>query len=124
MKDELFKELLESLEEGAAILAGEKKASRTFEYPEPDAGAIRTKLGLTQAAFAALLGISQRTLEGWEQKRRKPVGPARRLLEIAASYPEAFVNTARTPLAQTRSARINANKAGKPGGRRLQGHHK
>jgi putative transcriptional regulator len=57
----------------------------------------RHKLGLSQDRFARLLGISVRTLQHWEQGRRKPSGAARILLRIAVRHPE-VVLAARTPL--------------------------
>lgn len=48
----------------------------------------RAKTGLSQENFAALLGISPRTLRDWEQGRRSPSGAARTLLRIAAMHPE------------------------------------
>lgn len=48
----------------------------------------RQKTGLSQSAFAKVMGISVRTLQGWEQGRRKPTGAAATLLKIAARHPE------------------------------------
>ena len=48
----------------------------------------RTQLEMTQKQFAAMLGISVRTLHDWEQGRREPSGAARTLLKIAARHPE------------------------------------
>lgn len=48
----------------------------------------RKKTGLSQSAFAQIMGISVRTLQGWEQGRRKPTGAAATLLKIAARHPE------------------------------------
>jgi putative transcriptional regulator len=48
----------------------------------------RLKSGLTQAQFAALLGVSKRTLEQWEQGRRAPSGAARMLIRLAELHPE------------------------------------
>lgn len=50
--------------------------------------AARAATGLSQAQFAKLLGVSKRTLEGWEQGRMRPSGAARVLLKIAARRPE------------------------------------
>ncbi|MGH8017750.1 MAG: helix-turn-helix domain-containing protein [Opitutaceae bacterium] len=53
--------------------------------------ATREKLGLSQQAFADLIGISRRTLENWEQGHREPTGAARVLIRIAAKHPEAIL---------------------------------
>mgnify|MGYP001251382963 CR=1 FL=1 len=93
MKDELFKELEKSVKEGGKILRGKKKPSREFLFDNPDPKLIREQLGLSQIKFAKLLGISTSTLQNWEQGRRKPDGPAKILLNVAARYPEAIYNT-------------------------------
>ena len=93
MNDELFKELAASVREGGAILRGERKAERASEFVDPDVAAIRKEYGLSQAKFAALLGISVRTLQNWEQGRRHPRGPARVLLRVAAKHPRAVLDT-------------------------------
>jgi putative transcriptional regulator len=89
MSDELFEELLESVREGGAILRGEKDAARTFVVDVPDVKVIRENYDLSQTEFAALLGISVKTLQNWEQGRRNPRGAARVLLQVAAKHPEA-----------------------------------
>lgn len=50
--------------------------------------AARTSSGLSQAQFAALLGVSRRTLQEWEQGRRQPSGAAKTLLRVAETHPE------------------------------------
>lgn len=49
--------------------------------------AARQRAGLSQARFAALLGVSVRTLQEWEQGRRQPSGAARTLLKVAERFP-------------------------------------
>jgi len=48
----------------------------------------RMKSGLSQSAFAKLLGVSVRTLQDWEQGRREPSGAAKTLIAIAERRPE------------------------------------
>ena len=52
-----------------------------------DVADLRAFVGLTQREFARALGISVRTLQGWEQGRRSPEGPSLALLRIAARHP-------------------------------------
>jgi putative transcriptional regulator len=92
VKKELFEELLESVREGGAILRGERKPSRAFRIEEPDVKALREQYGLSQAKFAALMGISVGTLRNWEQGRRHPEGSARVLLRVVARHPEAVLD--------------------------------
>ncbi|MCF7731678.1 MAG: helix-turn-helix domain-containing protein [Akkermansiaceae bacterium] len=49
---------------------------------------VRQSLGLTQEAFASLLGIGLSTLRSWEQGKREPSGAARMLITIALKHPE------------------------------------
>lgn len=95
MKDALFNELIESVREGGAILRGEVDASRVTDFEDPDVAAIREEYGLSQTKFAALLGISVRTLQNWEQGRRHPRGPAKVLLRVAAKHPKAVLDSVR-----------------------------
>jgi len=50
--------------------------------------AARASTGMSQAAFAKLLGVSVRTLQEWEQGRKEPSGAAATLLKVAARHPE------------------------------------
>ena len=98
MKDELFQELLASVKQGAEIMKGKMKPSRTFEFPDTEVRAIRQQFGLSQDKFAHLVGISVGTLRNWEQGRRRPEGPARVLLTIAAKHPEVLLDLDNTYL--------------------------
>ena len=92
MKKELFNELLQSVRHGGAIVRGEKKPARIYEFSEPDVRSIREQYGLSQDKFASLMGISVATLRNWEQGRRKPEGAARILLRVAAKHPESVLD--------------------------------
>lgn len=78
---DIWQEVLDGVRE---IKAG---GGKVVEPRSPIAMA-RLKAGLTQAQFAALLGVSKRTLEQWEQGRREPSGAAKTLIRVAELHPE------------------------------------
>ena len=95
MRKELFEELLESVKQAKAIERGELKPGRVFRVESRNMVAkARGKLGLSQSKFAHLLGISEDTLQNWEQGRREPTGPAKVLLKIAAKHPRVLLEVA------------------------------
>ena len=111
MRKEFFDELVASVREMKAIQAGRLKPSRATQVRDlvgtetPDVAALRARFKLSQAKFAALLGISVDTLQNWEQRRRLPEGPARVLLRVAAAHPEVLLEvTGPTPKKRSRSA--------------------
>lgn len=71
----------------------EMKAGKT-QVVFSAAAEAREKTGLSQSQFAALLGVSVRTLQGWEQGRKQPSGAARTLLTIARTNPKALLAVA------------------------------
>jgi putative transcriptional regulator len=80
---DIWQEVLDGARE---IKAGGGK--RTSVQPSSPIVRARLKSGLTQAQFAALLGVSKRTLEQWEQGRRAPSGAAKTLIRVAELHPE------------------------------------
>lgn len=88
MDDKLFNQLLTSARQAAKISRGKIKAKRRFEYKACDVKVIRRKVGLTQAEFSIMIGVSLRTLQNWEQGHRKPVGPALALLTVFKNDPQ------------------------------------
>jgi len=62
---------------------------RVYNPPVPNVKAIRHKLGLSQAAFARQFGFSVRTVQQWEQGRAVPDRPARILLRVIETDPQA-----------------------------------
>ncbi|MBQ4853929.1 helix-turn-helix domain-containing protein [Rhodanobacter sp. B2A1Ga4] len=76
---------LEVLQAVREIKAG---GGRRFTVQVTEATEARLKLGLSQADFAAMLGVSARTLQDWEQGRREPSGAAKALLKVAVAAPK------------------------------------
>jgi len=57
--------------------------------------AARAKTELSQTRFAALLGISVRTLHDWEQGRRTPSGPPRPFSPLPWPIPKSCATSPR-----------------------------
>jgi len=90
VKRDIGQEILEGIGDIKAHKAGEK-VLRTQKLKEPaPIQIIREKLKLSQSAFTGLMGVSLRTVQDWEQGRRKPSGPAAALLRIVEQKPEVF----------------------------------
>jgi putative transcriptional regulator len=84
-------EILEGIREIKAYQAG-RGGLRTHKLKRPASPQkIRARLQLSQTAFAGLMGVSLRTVQDWEQGRRKPCGPAEALLRIAEQHPQVFM---------------------------------
>lgn len=92
MAEKQLKKWEQSRDIGQEILQGIRdiKAGRigrrytTESYPIVRA---REKSGLSQAKFAALLGVSIRTIQDWEQGRREPNAAAKTLIKVAERHP-------------------------------------
>lgn len=114
MRKELFDELVQSVKEMKEIQAGRLKPSRVTRLTDlvgadtANVAKLRAHFKLSQAKFAALLGISIDTLQNWEQNRRQPDGPAKVLLRIARTHPEALL-TAQPATSIARRARSSVD---------------
>ncbi|MES2944319.1 MAG: helix-turn-helix domain-containing protein [Pseudomonadota bacterium] len=86
MPSEMEKFQQDLLESVRQMKRGE--AARSTQVKLPEAAQARAKMGLSQQAFALLLGVSPRTLQDWEQGRRSPTGAAKKLLQVAVAHPE------------------------------------
>ncbi|MDR9469274.1 helix-turn-helix domain-containing protein [Marinospirillum sp.] len=86
--EELGKKLLQSVNE-----MKEGKVARATQVTPNEVAAARLKTGLSQLQFAQALHISPRTLQEWEQGRRKPSGAAQALIQIAFRHPEVITES-------------------------------
>ncbi len=85
------------MKELRAHLRGEIRLSETVYHvpPETDGRGLREKLGMSQASFAALFGFNVRSLQDWEQGRRRPEIPIRAYLAVIERAPEAVIRALR-----------------------------
>ena len=82
---DLFSELKQGLEEALAYQRGEEVPGLVVHersLPDVDAAEVRRSLSLTQRAFAAVLGVSCRTVEAWESGRSNPTPTAKKLMYL------------------------------------------
>ena len=87
MKKQMFEELLSSVREAGAILRDRNKPSRRTAIRRSSVRVVRERTSLSQSEFAHLIGVSVKTLQNWEQDRRRPTGPAAALLSIIEHDP-------------------------------------
>src|SRR5688500_2548265 len=88
--------LEESLREVAAWKRGEVEVDMVEVDPMPAKRikAIRKKVAKSAKAFERRFGISAKTMENWEQGRRKPDPTARLLLKVIEQDPDAVERAA------------------------------
>ena len=92
-----FEKIMAGLEDALAYAAGDiaRGTAHEVKVADVDITHLREKLGLSQDRFAALFGLSPRTVRNWEQGVRHPEGPARILLQVIDREPEAVMRALR-----------------------------
>ncbi|HVS70630.1 MAG TPA: transcriptional regulator [Phycisphaerae bacterium] len=99
-------EIMAGMREIERMLSQDKRPEEMFtvhtvEVPEPsdyharDVRALRDVLGVSQAVFAHLMGVSVVLVKSWEQGSRKPSMMARRLLDTIKANPSEWLATVR-----------------------------
>ena len=89
---EVADSIRKGLKDAIAYARGDNSRGHETVVCDPehvDVTALRRRLGLTQARFAARYGFKLATVRDWEQGRRRPGGPARVLLSVIDREPEA-----------------------------------
>ncbi|HEY8612370.1 MAG TPA: helix-turn-helix domain-containing protein [Roseomonas sp.] len=77
-----------------ALAFAEGKDTGAVIHTVPDVKAIRQRLGLTQATFAARFGLPVGNVRDWEQRRSTPDGAARVLLRVIERAPDVVAEAA------------------------------
>jgi DNA-binding transcriptional regulator YiaG len=92
-----LRELAKAIEDGAPLR--ERFTVRTVSIPEPGKYSptavrkLRSELGMSQALFAQLLGVSRVWVQGWERGVRQPSPLARRLMDTIGSNPASWLES-------------------------------
>ena len=87
-KRDLNAELLESLDQLKCGEVGRVLVQNEDHFVESAIARVRLRTGMSQTKFAKMLGVSKRTIQEWEQGRRKPTGAAKSLLTVAEKRPD------------------------------------
>jgi putative transcriptional regulator len=92
-----FEKIMAGLDDALAYTGGDstRGTAHQVKVADVDITHLREKLGLSQDRFAALFGLSARTVRNWEQGVRHPEGPARILLQVIDREPEAVMRALR-----------------------------
>ena len=89
--------IIEGLDDAVAYKKGSKVRARLYKSakvkPLPQYNAkkikwIRNQVGVSQAVFAKILGVSVKTIEAWEAGTRVPLGIALRFLSVIEINPD------------------------------------
>lgn len=99
-----FNKIAEGLIEALAIARGEVEPARLHVPPEIDVRAIRSRLGMTQDAFASAFGFSISQIRQWEQGRHRPIGAMRAYLMVIDQNPDNVLAMLRASVSPTDKA--------------------
>jgi putative transcriptional regulator len=92
-----LRELAQAIKDGVPL--EQRFTVRTVSIPEPRqytpaaVKRLRDELGMSQMAFAELLGVSRIWVQGWERGVRQPSPLARRLLDTIRADPASWLQT-------------------------------
>ncbi|KPF86713.1 hypothetical protein IP70_05970 [alpha proteobacterium AAP38] len=91
-------DLTEALGEAIRHAKGEDTGAVSHEVSVEmvDVRAIRTSLGLSRPKFAERFGLDARTVQDWEQGRRRPDKAAQSYLKVIACNPDAVAGALAT----------------------------
>jgi putative transcriptional regulator len=89
------------LAQAAPHLATDGQAVTSAPSDAAYARGVRARTKLTQAEFAARIGVPVETVRNWEQGKRSPRGPARALLKVIDKAPDVAFAVLRRDQAQS-----------------------
>jgi len=99
-----------ALDDPDSIVLFDEATEPQLVPPMPDVAALRRRLKLSQTEFANRFGFSVATVRNWEQRRALADGPARVLLAVIASEPQAVIRALR-PVERVRRSSRSKKKA-------------
>lgn len=91
-----FQEIKQGLQEAIDHQKGLPVNAIAHHFDDIDVKNIRESLHLSQHDFAARFCLNLKSVQNWEQKRKKPSGATLVLLKVIASNPSAVMNALHT----------------------------
>ncbi len=97
MGREAFNKIMAGLEDALAHAKGDASRAQVhkIQVKDVDVAKVRESMNLTQEEFATVFHVKSGTVRNWEQKVRKPQGPALVLLNVIVNHPEAVLSSVR-----------------------------
>lgn len=87
-----YEEISQGLQEALNYEKGQDiDKIRAHQFADVDIKAIRKRLNLSQQAFAEKFCLNLRSVQNWEQKRKRPTGATLVLLRVLEKNPEAVM---------------------------------
>ena len=94
MNMDVYKSIITGLHEAVGYEKGTVKARKAkctvnpaSDFNAQEIKSVRNTLQMTQATFAAVMGVSTKTVEAWEASTNTPIGTARRMLSMLKADP-------------------------------------
>lgn len=87
-----FQEIKQGLHEAIDHQKGSTANARQHQFADIDVKNIRESLHLSQHDFAAKFCLNLKSVQNWEQERKKPSGAALVLLKVIASNPKVVLS--------------------------------
>lgn len=97
MGSKAFNKIMAGLVDALAHAKGDTSRAQVHkvQVKDVDVAKVRESMNLTQEEFATVFHVKSGTVRNWEQRVRKPQGPALVLLNVIANHPEAVLSSVR-----------------------------
>ena len=89
----ILAEVQSLMKDGAPVPHHKLGVAEVRQFTPQEIKAVRTSAHMTQWMFAKVIGVTAKSVEGWEGGRAKPDGAARRLIGLIKDNPAFATDT-------------------------------